>query len=68
METQLKIFKFRDNKALVSENIEFFLYTYIKLKAKMKVNTILTQYQKATTHVQINGKINTLKSVVFKFP
>lgn len=67
METQLKIFKFHDNKVLVSQNAEFFLYMYTNLKAKMKINTILTWYQKAIIHIQINGKIDTLKSVLFKF-
>lgn len=67
METQLKIFKFHDNKVLVSQNTEFFLYMYTNLKAKMKINTILTRYQKAIIHIQINGKIDTLKSVLFKF-
>lgn len=67
METQLKIFKFHDNKVLVSQNTEFFLYMYTNLKAKMKINEILTRYQKAIIHIQINGKIDTLKSVLFKF-
>lgn len=67
METQLKIFKFHDHKVLVSENTEFFFYMYTNLKAKMKVNTILTQYQKAIIHIQINEKINALTSVLFTF-
>lgn len=39
METQLKIFKFHDNKALASQNTEFFLYTYIKGKNEGKHNS-----------------------------